>query len=65
VPHPTLIESQHLALIPLHDLPAGKYDVVIERLPLEKQYADVGWKETPATVNVVSKSFSFTVEEKP
>lgn len=66
VPHQTLNMSKHLALIPLCDLQAGKYNVTIERLPLEDRYVKVGWKDPPAGAEgLVSKSFSFTVEEKP
>jgi hypothetical protein len=63
VPHQTLMESRHLALIPMCRLPEGKYDVIMERMPLEEQYAKAGWEDLPTTTDgLVCKSFSFTVE---
>ena len=64
VPHNTANVSRHFALIPLHDLPEGNYDVILQRLPLEKQYVDAGLKPRPENANgLVCRSFSFTVKE--
>ena len=59
------MSSQHLALIPLGNLPAGKYVVKIERLPFEKEYVARGFREpSPRQINNVCDSFSFVVQDQ-
>jgi hypothetical protein len=62
VPHNEQVITNHFALIPINGLKAGKYKVVVERLPLEQKYVDIGWPPRPASSdNIVSDSFSFSV----
>lgn len=61
-PHRTAVSPQHIALIPLGKMTPGKYDVKIERLPLEREYVDQGMREpSPEQVNFVCDSFSFLI----
>lgn len=44
VPHRTRELTNHFALIPLRELPAGKYRVVLSEVPLPEGHADAGLK---------------------
>lgn len=65
VPHETREVTNHLALIPLGKLPPGEVKVDIKRLPLEKKFLDVGFKELPSSAGsqIVAQSFRFTVKD--
>lgn len=52
-----------IALIPVGQLEAGMYKVSLERLPLEQEYRDRGFREPPREwINNICSSFSFSVD---
>jgi hypothetical protein len=67
VPHDSKELSRHFALIPLGNLPAGKYSVSMVNSPMEKRYLDIGFQPMPEAYvpKIVCSSFEFTVVENP
>lgn len=65
IPHQSSETTEHLALIPLGNLPPGKYVVQIELVPLEKKYIEQGFSSLPDSVarRLVSQPFEFVVRE--
>jgi hypothetical protein len=66
VPHETEETTEHFALIPLGQLPNGKYRVDIKRSPMPQKYIDLGFRpmSDAAARRIVCRSFSFTVLKK-
>ncbi len=64
IPHRSREVTNHFALIPISGLKGGKYEVLVERLPLEQKYVKAGVPPRPTSSNnLVSSSFSFSVKE--
>lgn len=65
-PHESAYTTEHLALIPLGKLPAGKYRINIVRSPREQRMLDIGYRpvSNASARRVVCSSSSFSVVEK-
>ncbi len=65
VPHKIKESGQHLALIPLGELPPGMYGARMERAPMDKKYLDAGFSEPPhEQMFKVCGSFGFEVADR-
>lgn len=66
VPHRTEEVTANFAIIPLPKLKAGKYQVNIERQPLDRQLVKLGFAPVPdeAADQIVCHSFSFSVTDQ-
>jgi len=66
VPHTERHVTPNFAIIPLGNLPAGKYDVTIIPLPLDQKYKQAGFKPMSEDWlrRMVCGSFSFDVERR-
>jgi hypothetical protein len=66
VPHETKDMTQHVALIPIGQLPPGTVKVDIKRLPMGTKFSEAGFKEPPGAVDsqIIAQSFRFTVNGK-
>ena len=64
VPHRETIVTSHFALIPLGELPAGKWQVDVVRSPLPEspEVAGIPAPDAAMDASVVCRPFSFTVE---
>lgn len=65
VPHESGETTEHVALIPLGELPPGRYRVSVKSAPMEKKYTDQGFPPIPdsAGLQLVSRPFHFIVAE--
>jgi hypothetical protein len=62
VPTQTRMSRATLALIPIGELPPGKYRVIVDPLPMEEKYVGAGASPPPSSIkNNVSGSFGFAV----
>ena len=63
VPHLETYLTEHVALIPLGNLPSGEYEVRIIQVPIEQKFVDYGVKPINSEWErrIVCKSFSFSV----
>ncbi|MCI0331660.1 MAG: hypothetical protein L0228_00365 [Planctomycetes bacterium] len=65
-PHTTPEVTVHFALIPLGKLPAGKYQVRFEQIPLAQKYRDIGFEPVePDAWMIVCRPFSFEIIDLP
>lgn len=64
-PHKTPESTVHFALIPLGELPIGKYAVDFEQLPMEEQDAAEGFQKVADTAYIVCQDFAFEVSDNP
>lgn len=65
VPHESEQVTEHIAIIPLGELPTGTYEVTFNQQPLEKQFTNQGFQPIPKSEaqDVVCGPFKFTVGE--
>jgi hypothetical protein len=65
-PHLTANTSEHFALIPLGELPVGKFTVNMTPLPIENEFREQGFGPVDAKSlsRLVCKPFSFSVVEE-
>ncbi len=62
IPQQTAMSRSTLALIPVGELPSGKYRVIVEQLPIAQEYVDRGFPQPqPELINSISDSFGFVV----
>ncbi len=60
IPHHEASSTSHLALIPVGQLPSGKYRVVVEQLPMDEKYEKQGFRQPPRLLRErISGSFTF------
>lgn len=66
VPHRTKEMTSHFALMPLGEVPAGKYKVKLARVPLENMFVHSGFKPVDEHYirRVICQSTMFEVKEK-
>ena len=66
VPHDSKELTSHFALIPLGQLPPGKYDVQVHQVPMDQKYIDEGYKPVKEkwTGLKICTPFTFTVKDK-
>jgi hypothetical protein len=66
VPHKTEVVTEHFALIPLHNLPPGRFHVEVVQAPMDRALIEQG--STPVDRDkgrqVVCQPFSFSVEDR-